>query len=80
MLIKENRLREVLPDVDYGDHYILIKASPELKLTFQIKSLVYKAILKEIQLILRISKDCDLSKKLEEFQKKNEKYFKIERY
>ena len=76
---KHQVARTVKADAFSNNKWYLIKCCNELRTTYQIKTLLFSAISKKGQLIIKIKKECLLNNDLKQLIKENKSYLKIER-
>jgi hypothetical protein len=67
------------PDTESHDTLYLIKKVQSLRLTYQIRLNVFRALRTGSKLVLRIPKDCALYPDLRDFQKEHSKVLRVER-
>jgi hypothetical protein len=76
---KKARVRGSRPDAEIGTTFILIKRSSELRATYQIRLLLYRAVQEGKLLLLEIGSDCRIHPTLQELLTKYPKNIKITR-
>jgi len=67
------------PDAERQDAVFLLKNVSQLRLTYQIRLLTFNAQESGRRLIIRIPSRCKLLPSLTDFQKKNNKFIRIEK-
>ncbi|WJS95654.1 hypothetical protein NYQ10_04180 [Flavobacterium johnsoniae] len=76
---KHQVARTAKADAFSNNKWYLIKCCSELKATYQIKLLLFNAISKKGQLIIRVKKKCLLNNDLKQLVKEYKSHLKIEK-
>lgn len=79
MYAKHQVMRTAMADDFFNNKWYLIKCCDELRATYQIKILLFNAIAKKGQLIIKVKKECLLGNDLKQLIKENKSFIKLEK-
>ena len=67
-------------DAESGKRLYLIKSVPNLRLTYQIRLLTFRAMESQMTLIIKVPKGCEVHPSLRDYLKEFSKLVRIERF